>query len=89
MGSRWAGCTSSLTRLLHISHVQGEGGVLAALIRHAVAEAGERPLIGYAPDTCECRRLLRSFRLHVIEGAGSGRCLFYTYLPPEMEPPQG
>jgi hypothetical protein len=77
---------SSEPEVLYLVRVQAMGEALWALLHHAVAEAGERPLLGHALDTEADRAVLRSVGLHVRAGAaGSPECLFYTYLPPQVE----
>jgi hypothetical protein len=70
--------------------LRAEGAVFAALTGHAVLAAGERPLLGFAPDAHENRLVLRALGLTVHEGAVSGPgglpwCLFHYDLPPEFE----
>jgi hypothetical protein len=70
---------------LYVVRVQAAGKALWALLRHAVAEAGERPLLGHARDTAANRVVLRSVGLRVrAADAGSADCLFYTCPPSQV-----
>jgi hypothetical protein len=76
---------SSEPEVLYLVRVQATGEALWALLRHAVAEAGERPLLGHARDTAANRVVLRSAGLRVrAAAAGSPECLFYTGLSSQV-----
>jgi hypothetical protein len=83
-GEEIVGCmfVQSDHRLLFVCVRPGGGSqeALEALARHAVMEAGERPLVGYAPDDVATRATLRSVGLKVMDGE-RGLCLFFTRIP--------
>ena len=90
-GENLVGCMFVLSdaRMLHIASSRAEGEALYALVRHAIAEAGERPLVGYSTADEDNLSVLHSLGLTVLSPqspAGQGKaCLFYTFLPSEVE----